>query len=121
MNNEKKIINRRKGPDKWIKSLTWFGIIGWIFMFVTMIVFHLARPETEKSLTGFFQYRLGKNWDAELVPYFIILSAFILFISALGLIINSRRHNRRTDNYRFSLIALVVISILGLLYYIIQI
>ena len=116
---ENKRIERRKGPDKWIKSLTWFGTIGWIFMIVTFAIFHKARPESETSIVGFYQDRLGKNWDADLVPYFVILSAFILILSTIGLIVNSKRHNRRNDKYRLSLILLVIISILGLVYYLI--
>ncbi len=118
MNLRNKIPDRRKGPDPWIKSLTWFGIIGWILLLIAMAVFHKARPESETSITGFLQNTLGRRWDMELVPYFIFLSAFILLISLFGLFINSQRNNRKNDSYRMSLISLVVISILGLLYYI---
>jgi len=118
MNEEKRKIERRKGPDVWIKSLTWFGIIGWIFMFAAMIIFHFARPESEKSIVGFYHYRLGRDWDMEFVPYFIYLSIIIFVLSLLGLFINSQRHSRKSDRYRVSLITLVIISILGLLYYI---
>ncbi len=116
---ENKRIERRKGPDKWIKSLTWFGGIGWLFMIVTFAIFHKARPESETSIVGFYQKRLGQDWDADLVPYFIVFSAFILLISAIGLIVNSRRHNRRNDKYRVSLIMLVLFSALGLGYYLV--
>ncbi len=118
MNTRSKRPDRRKGPDPWIKSLTWFGIIGWIFMLVAMAVFHKARPESERSITGFLQKTLGTQWDMELVPYFISLSAFILLISLFGLYVNSQRNNRKNDSYRMSLVSLVVFSILGLLYYI---
>ena len=116
---QNKRIERRKGPDIWIKSLTWFGIIGWIFMIVTFIIFHEARPESETSIVGFYQGQLGTEWDTDLVPYFIVLSAFILFLSSFGLFINSQRHNRKNDKYRVSLILLVIISVFGLIYYLV--
>lgn len=116
---QNKRIDRRKGPDKWIKSLTWFGIIGWLFMFVTFVIFHEARPESERSIVGFYQYKLGRSWNEELVPYFVFLSAFILLLSSIGLFVNSQRHNRKNDKYRISLVLLVLISIFGLIYYLI--
>jgi membrane-bound acyltransferase YfiQ involved in biofilm formation len=119
METQERRVDRRKGPDIWIKSLTWFGIIGWIFMLITMAVFHLARPERDKSISGFLQKRLSGEWDSELVNYFIILSVIILVISTIGLIINSQRLNRKNDRYRMSLIFLVAFTILGLIYYLI--
>jgi hypothetical protein len=119
MKEEKRKVERRKGPDKWVKSLTWFGVIGWIFMLITMIIFHFARPEKDKAIVGFYQNRLGQDWDASFVPYFITLSIVILFLSVVGLLINSQRRSRKGDSYRVSLILLVIISIFGLLYYLV--
>ncbi len=110
---------RRKGPDFWIKSLNWISVIGWYLMFGALVIMHRARPQTRNLFSSFFpkliQYR--GHWDATLCQYLFYCMVIGGVGTGIGLIINSRRHRRKEDHYRMSLILIFSISIVGILVY----
>jgi len=117
INTCKKFRNRRKGPDLWLRLLTVFGIVGWIAVIAEMIIADKARPPFETIATRVANMKLRSTWDMELAWYLFCLMCSGLFISLGGIIINSRRMNRKDDHVRINLIVLGVVSIFGIIMY----
>lgn len=108
---------RRKGPDLWVRSLRYLALAGWILLVCAFLVLARAKPQVETFFERLYNIQLQQQWDMELARYILYLMVFGLAISFLGLIINARRIRRRTDEWRFSLIFLGVISLTGIVLY----
>ena len=111
---------KRKGRDILMRLLTWLAVIGWFIMYVVIMVFEKARPRVESS----FDHVDGAEsplsaWNPVLIQYIFYLMIAGFSISIIGIILNIKRHRRKRDKYRISLIALGVISLLGIIFYLI--
>jgi hypothetical protein len=108
---------RRKGPDFWMKSLRWFAITGWLFMVAALLIFGKAKPQVETFIERYYNIKLRITWDVEVMRYIFFLMILGLGISVIGLVINIRRHQRKDDEYRVSMIILGLISLFGIFLY----
>ena len=109
--------DRRKGPDLWSKTLRWLGVFGWFVMFVALFIIDRARPEEENMFTKSANVSVRSTWNLELIHYLFYLMVFGLCISIIGIVINSRRHHRVNDRFRYILIILGIISLFGIIKY----
>lgn len=110
-------VDRRKGPDLWIRLLTWSGLISGVSLVAVLFITAVAKPEVETFFDRFYNLRLRRSWDMELMQYIFYLLLLCLFCSVGGLIINSRRKRRKEDHTRASLIVMLIISLFGLAQY----
>jgi hypothetical protein len=121
MNKEKQMTNpqyeRRKGPDLWIKLLTWAGLLSCICLVAALFIAAIAKPEAATFFDRFYNLRLRQTWNLELMRYLFYMLLVCSFSSIAGLIINSKRKQRKTDHIRVSLIVMLCISIFGLIQY----
>lgn len=108
---------RREGPDLWIKSLRWFAVIGWLFMVAALLIFGKAKPQVETLIEKYYNIKLNITWNLELMRYIFFLMILGLGISVIGLVINIKRHQRKEDEYRVSMIILGLISLFGIFLY----
>ena len=106
---------RRKGPDLWVKVLGWFAIFGWFLMFMVLFIIDRAKPEYENMFTKSANIKVRTTWNQELINYIFYLMIFGLCMSIIGLVINSRRHHRAKDRFRYTLIILGIISFFGII------
>ncbi len=109
--------DRRKGPDLWTKILRWLGVFGWFVMIVALYVIDRARPEEENMFTKAAKVSVRETWNQELIHYLFYLLIFGLCISIIGIVINSRRHHRKDDRFKYILMVLGVISFFGIIKY----
>ncbi len=116
-NNTDMKPDRRKGPDLWSKTLRWLGVFGWFVMFVAIFILDRAKPEEENMFTKAAKISVRKTWDQELIHYLFYLMIFGLCISVIGIVINSRRHHRKDDRFKYILIILGIISLFGIIKY----
>ena len=110
-------VERREGPDLWIKLLTWSGLLSGISLVGALFITAVAKPEIETFFDRFYDLRLRRTWDLELMQYLFYLLLLCFFSSIGGLIINSKRKRRKNDHTRASLIVMLCISIFGLVQY----
>ena len=112
-------VERRKGPDILVKSLRWFGFIGWFLMVMALIIFEKAKPKTTILFRKVLDVspNIRTYWDRELVRYIFYLMIVGFTLSVIGLIFNALRHRRKSDNYRLYLILLGIVSLIGMLIY----
>ncbi len=116
-NNTDMKPDRRRGPDLWSKTLRWLGVFGWFVMFVAIFIIDRAKPEEENMFTKAAKVSVRKTWDQELFHYLFYLMIFGLCISVIGMVINSRRHHRVDDRFKYILIILGIISSFGIIKY----
>jgi hypothetical protein len=109
--------DRRKGPDLLIKTLRWLGIFGWFVMIVALYILDMAKPEEENMFTKAADVNVRTTWDPRLIHYLFCLFIFGLCISTIGVVINSRRHHRKDDRFKYILITLGAISTFGIIKY----
>ncbi len=114
-------IERRKGPDLWIRLLTWSGLISGISLVTVLFITAMAKPQVETFFDRFYNLRLRRSWDMDLMNYIFYLLLLCLVCSLGGLIINSRRRRRKDDHIRASLIVMLCISVFGLIQYLLLI
>ncbi len=109
--------DRRRGPDLWVKTLRWLGVFGWFIMIAALFIIDRARPEEENMFTKAANVSVRTTWNMELFHYLFYLMIFGLCISVIGIVINSRRHHRADDRFRYILIILGIISAFGIIKY----
>lgn len=108
---------RRRGPDIFVKILGWLGVFGWFLMFVALFIIDRAKPEAEFILSKTARASLRNAWDQGLVTYLFYVMILGLFISIIGIVINTRRFHREDDRFRLTMILLGIISIFGIAKY----
>ena len=111
---------RRRGPDKWISTLVWLGVAGWLLVFAAFLLLGYAKPEVTTFFDRYFQVRVRSHWRMELVRYIFYCMVGGTLLSLTGIVINLKRHRRRTDEFRVSLILVGMISLAGVIFYLIR-
>ncbi len=110
-------LDRRRGPDFWVRILAWLGGISWVLMFAAMFIIDRAKPESEKILSRASGAEVSTTWDQTLVGYLFYLVIFGVCVSTVGIMINSKRYRRDEDRFRLTLIVLGMLSIIGIAIY----
>ncbi len=113
----RKKLDKRSGPDFWVRTLGWFGGISWFLMFAAMFIIDRAKPEAEKIITRASGAEVDTTWDQTLLGYLFYLVIFGLCISIAGIMINSKRYRRAEDRFRLTLIMLGMLSLFGIAIY----
>ncbi len=111
---------RRSGPDVWFKMISWLSVIGWILMVIALVLFDVAKPHMLTFFDRFFHVSAATVWDYQLTLYifFVMVAGFL--ISAIGLLINARRHRRKKDHFSLSLMLLGIVSLFGAVFYLLR-
>lgn len=99
-------IDRRKGPGGINKAINVLAVSSWAVLFFSLLVLDQAQP---KLLTA------NTQWNHNLLGILYYLLLIVFGMSLVGLMMNRRRHRRKGDMYRLSLIISLSISFFGLL------
>lgn len=120
-NRRKKIPERRKKPDLVLRLITLSGAVSWLLLLPVLVFVEKARP----VLVTFFDRWMGLEgrdyWDADAYRYAFYLMLLIMLVSVGGLVMNAFRKKRSTDSWRVNLILILMISLAGAAYYLINI
>ncbi|MBU1864609.1 MAG: hypothetical protein KKH94_13190 [Candidatus Omnitrophica bacterium] len=114
-----KKIERRRGPDFWVRSLSWFSGISWVLLLTSFVILDKARPRTQTFYQKFYNAKgnFSDVWDATLLQYLFCIMAVGLCASIVGVIINCRRHRRDGDKYHIPVIIVGILSVIGIFVY----
>lgn len=111
---------RRHHSDALVRWINYFSAGSWILLIGAFAFFSFAQPARKTFFDTYFQstYAFAQRWNSTYLDYAMILLLFIIMVCIIGLGLNSMRHKRRSDKYRFSLIfnALVSAVILGIIF-----
>lgn len=114
-------LNRRKGPDVWVKFLKLASILVWGLMLPILIIVDRAKPDVENFFSRLFKITLRQNWDIDLLSYAFYLSLIAFTFAIFAFHINRKRHHRKTDKYSKSIITLLCLSFFVILFYLLKI
>ncbi|AEG61681.1 hypothetical protein [Desulforamulus ruminis] len=121
MNTEKNpVVERRQGPDLWVKFLKAAAILVWLAMLVILLIIDQAKPEFENFFSRLFNVTLRQDWDTDILAYAFYLSVLMLIFSIFTLLVNRKRHRRKSDRYSRSVIIMIFFSTAVILFYFIK-
>jgi formate-dependent nitrite reductase membrane component NrfD len=109
---------RRRGKDALLVLLSVIGYINGALIIATAVIFTLAKPDTFHSMYGGLP--LKYYWDQDVLNNLFYISISGLLISTIGLLINSRRLKRKTDSIRYHLVVVAVLSIGGIVFFLVR-
>ncbi|MBF0358000.1 MAG: hypothetical protein HQL70_05285 [Magnetococcales bacterium] len=110
----------RGKPDLRVKAVSWLGTICWGLVITTLASIKEAAKTTDTSNIPAEDLPLSAleiTWDSTWTTYAYVLTMLITFASAAGLILKSKRNQRKTDRYPLSLITMFIFSIISLIYF----
>lgn len=94
------------------------SIVIWVALFVVIILWQSAGPQTETLMDRLFSVERRSNWDFKLLNIVINLLVFLFTYSAVSIILNFKRLKRSTDRIRLSFIISILSAAIGILIYI---
>jgi len=97
--------------------VNWFVATCWSLLLAVLIIVGIAKPTQETMFDRMAHIRVDSSWNEELLQIIFYLMVFGFLFSITGIYLNSRRHKRRTDHYRASLIFISCLSLVGIFYY----
>lgn len=106
--------NKRRGPDIWVKLIRWFGVSAWVLMVVVVILMDKARPQLATFFDRILNLDLRTTWDLKLLRSALLLMIVLFYLCVIGLVINAKRHRRKSDRYNRSLIGIGILAALGI-------
>lgn len=110
-----KNYNIRAGEDGLIKGIRFMSLISWSLLFTVFLLIAKAKPAYETIFERFYtQVSPVESWDNDLIQLAMKLLIPLLILAFTGLMMNSKRHKRKTDTYRKSLITALAVSVIGL-------
>lgn len=94
------------------------SIVAWVALFVIIVMWQIASPQTETLLDRLFNVERSTAWNFNLLNIIFYILVFLFAFSAVSIILNSKRLKRRTDRIRLSFIISIFGSIIGIIIYI---
>ena len=119
---EQSFRNRRKQADWVVNSAAVLSVLAWVFAFVVLLILDIA---SERQAMRGLQDVLGAdarqtNWNIPLLRQIgLIVLVFSFLSSVAAFIFNMMRMRRKTDKYRKSVIVMGLITLAGIVFYII--
>lgn len=111
---------RRHGRDLLFSLIRWLSVLGWSLMMASLFLLAYAKPGVETFFDRWYNVTLRRAWDTDLARAIFYCMLLGLVLSLIGLAINVLRHRRRNDEYRISLILLGLLSLSGLIMYLVS-
>lgn len=109
---------RRRGPDLKVKIFRYLSAGCWVLILTILLALESARPQFESFFDRFYNIRLRTWWDIEVLYYLLYISISGVIISIAGAFIMLDRSRRKTDRFPLQLAVTMVVSLLGIIYFI---
>lgn len=103
---------KRESDDIILKTINFFSIFSWVVFFLIIVYFLKASPETSYGIGRFFERSYRVSWHMRNLNITLVLAILQIFVTGLGLTLNSTRLKRESDSIRISFIINLVIALL---------
>ena len=118
---EQSFANRRRQADWVVNTAATLSVIAWFVAFLVFLVLDLASPQRD----NFFSNVLGDGfvrteWDTAMLPIGLILLVVSFLCSVAAFIFNMMRMRRKTDKYRKSVIFMSLVTLTGIVLYVMR-
>ncbi len=108
---------RRRHPDLLLRLLTWSNALAVISLAAALCIAAIAKPELGTFFDLYYKLQLRTTWNMDLIGYIGFMLILSCLASIAGLVFNSKRLRRRNDHIHSTLILSLIISLIGLGYY----
>ncbi len=108
---------KRQGPDilvKWVRIARFFA---WIMLGIFLVITDTAKPQTLTFWDRFLDVKIRGFWDQNLLFIAFIVAVILFIFSFVSILINAMRLKRKTDRLCISLLITLIISSIGILFY----
>jgi len=103
---------KRNKEDVIVKTINFFSIFSWVMFFLILVYFIKASPETSYGIGRFFNADYLNQWEQNSLNITLALSVFQVFITGLGLSLNTTRMKRDDDYIHMSLVFNLIIALI---------
>ena len=119
---EQLIKNRRKQADWVVNAAAALSVIAWVVAFFVVLVLDIAsdRPAMPGLQTWLGGGPVHPVWNATLLPVGLVLLVVSFLCSVAAFMFNMMRMRRKTDKYRKSVIIMGLITLAGIVFYVIR-
>lgn len=117
---KKVFTERRRGPDAVIKAVWWTVGISWVLIITALLITSEAQPKFETFVDRMLKVSVRNYWDIDLLRYAFYVLLLNLAACIVGFVLNILRQKRKTDKISKSIIVLSVITLSGILWYLIR-
>lgn len=111
---------RRVHSDIWLKTIQLLTLVAWIIFIIALVVSYYAAPDSEFGVLRYHGISVRKFWLTPLTGYLYILLWISALLSYIALIIHKFRSRRKSDNTRFNIFLLFIVSVAWTLYIVFQ-
>ena len=111
---------RRKKADWIVRMAAIFSILSWVVAFTVWIFIDQASPEKGHMFTSAYNVAVREHWDETFLPLAFGLLIAALLLCIMAFFFNKLRMRRKTDKYRKSIITIGVITIVGIVMFVIR-
>lgn len=118
--HREKMPERRKKSGPLLTIISIFGFVSWLLMLPVLVLLEKAKPELETVFDRWLNLGAQPGWDLTLYRYAFYLMLLVMLVSFLGLVLNAFRKRRSTDSWRINLIVVFLLSLSGIIYYLLR-
>lgn len=112
--------DRRQKKDFISSWLEVSGVLVWLILFATVLLFQKAQPREKTFFDKLLAVELADTMNYTFLAPILYLLVLLLVLSAVSLFLNIKRLKRRTDHIRISYIIALVFAIGGLIFFLIR-
>ena len=113
-------IERRKKNDWVVRATSIVAVIGWICTLMALAFIDRASTLEDISSSNFFKITVISTWNTTMLRWAFIAVLISLLTCIVGLILNAKRHRRKTDRFNKLLVTTSVFSALIFIFYIVN-
>ena len=120
-------LDRRKKADWIVRMATILSVLSWAVVIAVWAVLDAASPERDRQFISSIirkhfdvQTYVRTGWNRTLLPVGFLLLVASLAVCLVAFFFNKMRMKRKTDKYRKSIIVIGVVTIAGIVAFLIR-
>ena len=117
---KKVFTERRRGPDVVVKAVWWTVGVSWVLIVTALMFTGQAQPKSETFFDRLLKVSVRNYWDENLLRYAFYVLLLNLAACIIGFVLNILRQKRKTDRISKSIIILSIVTLSGILWYMIR-
>ena len=117
---ETRFIDSRKKAD-WVTHMaTILSAVSWVIAAIVWFVLDQAQPEKAHMFTRYFDVAVRESWNYSFIPLVLVLLNVSLLSCVAAFIFNVLRKRRKTDKYKKSVIIIGLITLVGMVVFLVR-
>ncbi len=116
--NKRTFVERRRKKDWVTRLIPIFSAVGWLSVVVFIFLLERASPRTGDIFTTKTDLIMVSGINSTLLRTSLAVLILVFLVCVLGFFFNMFRHRRKSDKYNLSIIILGLLSMVGIIVFI---